>query len=389
MRFYSSPVRIRGEKFKSQYPTQFGELMKLTGFEEAASTENDNLTCRDCWTQKNLAVGVFHWGWDTGKDLEDLFDWLKAENKKIIWVAHEVDVASIGLTDEIVKKKKRNRELMTQNADQVIALNLNDFKKLSAICKGKVHSCTYYSLGTQVGDYDGLDKHTPFEELSYEKKTFCFYGSLQPHKGVVELVKAWLSLKKHYPDWKLKIYAKSFGKYPEADKLLKNSQDKQLVWIEEGYTRLEDCLGEFAIFPYKSCNNSKLVEEVVICGNPIFSTTLQAFVGKAVFMHIDLRAVIGQGIAMLSGDRASRIKEAVFNKRTMHYKKDQKAKSRLINLLSTILLGERVVKTSNMIDDMVASQQAEIERKRLAGKQQAAQAREAAANAVKEINKMK
>lgn len=384
MKFYSSPRKKSSTEtgnFESQFPTQFAELMKLAGFEEVSDTANNNLTDKDCWNQKDLGIGVFHWSWDLEDDVEDLFIWLKAESRKIIWVAHEVNVGRIGITEAQAEKKKANRELMTQYADYIIVLNVNDYKRLHSICRGQVFMCAHYSLGTQVGDYPGLARHLPFEKLDYEKKTFCFYGSLQPHKGVEDLVTAWNVLKEHYLGWKLKVYAKSFGKCPEVVELLKSSEDGQLEWIQEGYTRLEDSLGEFAVFPYKSCNNSKIVEEVVMCGMPVFSTSLQAFVGRAVFMHVDAKTIIGQGIKLMSGSSAKKIRDVAIGKRTNQYKKDQKAKQRLLNLFSNILLGEHVTTTVRTIEDIAAEQQADIAKKAVLAKEQAAMARQAAKGA--------
>lgn len=271
---------------KNPFPELFAEVFQMAGWQIVAEGTGDwnipeqNLCDIRSWMFNDIRLGVFHWQWDIRPEFEQLIGWLKGENRKLLWVAHEIgvlDLSEPGL-------RKTNRKLMLENADYIVCLNEKDRKFAQANSHAKVLRIEHFMPNTLVGKYEDIpfyrNNSRLFGPFRIEEKTFCFYGRVVDHKGIVEAVEAWESIRHKYPEWKFKIYGVATADSVDVVRELRQHLGPQTVWVEEGFQFLPDQLGEFAFLPYKECNNSGMIEELIAYESPVVGTDILPFSGK-------------------------------------------------------------------------------------------------------------
>ena len=339
MRFMYFPPRCPTTPFiwKNSFPEVFAESFRSVGWhlvndgigEETSKT--GNICFRSTWDQHKLDLGIFHWSWDVCPELEQTLTHCKASGHHVLWVCHELRVIQGERGAEL---RARNRELMLKYADWIVVLNQNDYDTVTAF-RDNVMLLPHFTPNVFVGDYPELLLNNnanarAFGPYHVTPKTFCYYGTLRPHKGVLALADAWNEVKEQYPEWTFKIYA-----YPDASALgseLNKRVGDRTVWVP-GYDLLADHLGEFAVLPYTECNNSGVVEELIACECPTVSTDVAAFVGKSLYRSNDLRHLIQYGIEHVEELRG-RVKE----QKIQQIKKTAEVRCQLVSLATEVLL---------------------------------------------------
>lgn len=356
MRVYTYPARLprhiwefSPDSFtgRNTFPEHFAELFRAVGWSvidggDSVLKEND-LTEQRCWEYWEVNLGIFHWGWDTvpNEQLENLWLWLKKKpTRKVMWVAHEYAVNE----SDARTLRALNRLSMLQNADYIVALNEVDAQRIASdmakvSSKAELVIIPHVMPNTLVRDYfefpfSANNNARLFGPWRISKKTFCFYGSARPNKGILLLMRTWNNIRRSFPDWKLELYAQYVNETAEIYEEIRSLENEQCTWYRDGYLFLPNQRGEFAILPYLKCNNSGVIHEMLSYECPVYASNLRPL-SEATFQSDSVAELIVRGIEDCGTEA---VKQDVRKKKAEMLRQNVDAKKKLLELATKVIL---------------------------------------------------